>query len=414
MFIVFSSLALAALLFIQVRWLFETARVKEELFNEKANMVLARTAEELCADQQACRNMGSCCLAGGDLDCPLQLRRDEVNKIDSLLRHFMRYYHLQIAYSFEVIQPGKQFMPAVQPARANSTFRCRLEPFANPNGLELKLVLPGKKEFIRQEMGAMFVVSILLIVVVFILFLRTVRSLLREKRISEFTTDFLNNMTHEFKTPLTNIGLAGKRMMKEEAVKSSEKARHFAEIILNENEKLKLQVEQVLSMTALERGEIPVSFTETDVHALIEDAIKCISVQVESRQGELKLSLTAAQHVVAADRTHLANALCNLVDNAIKYSPQNPLVTVATSNAAGRLIIEISDRGIGISKEYQQKVFEKFFRVPTGNIHDVKGFGLGLAYVKKIVELHGGAIELASEKGQGTTFTISLPLSREK
>jgi two-component system, OmpR family, phosphate regulon sensor histidine kinase PhoR len=413
-FIGFSSLALAALLFIQVSWLLETARVKEELFNEKANMVLSRTAQELCADKQTCMNMGSCCLEENDSTCALKLNRAEAVKIDSLLRHFMQYYNLHIEYSFEVIQPGRGFPFPGAKARSANVFQRRLEQFANVNGLELKLILPEKKTFILQEMGVMFIASILLIIIVFVLFVRTIRSLQREKRISEFTTDFLNNMTHEFKTPLTNIGLAGKRLLKEEAVMQHEKARRFAGIVLSENEKLKLQVEQVLSMTALERGEIPVALADTDVHAILEDALRCISVQVENKEGELKATLAATQHVAAADRSHLTNAFCNLVDNAIKYSPGKPLITIETSNAGGRLLVKISDRGIGIDKAFQEKIFEKYFRVPTGNVHDVKGFGLGLAYVRKIIELHGGTIGLASQKGQGTTFTISLPLSGDR
>lgn len=413
-FIALSSAALVALLLIQVNWLFETARAKEELFNEKANMVLARTAQELCADKETCMNMGSCCLMDTDSGCALRLERSEVNKIDSLLRHFMRYYNLQIDYSFEVIQPGKAVARTGGVSWSRNVFKKRLEEFANVNGLELNLILPEKKQFILAEMGVMFIASILLIVIVFILFVRTVRSLLREKRISEFTTDFLNNMTHEFKTPLTNIGLAGKRMLKEATVKESDKARHFAEIILSENEKLRMQVEQVLSITALERGEIPVSLTETDVHVIIEDAMKCISVQVENRQGALKMQLAAAQHVVQADRVHLTNAICNLIDNAIKYSRDAPLIGVETLNTPDALVIRISDQGIGIDKEFQEKVFEKFFRVPTGNVHDVKGFGLGLAYVKKIIALHKGTISLASERGKGTVFTISIPLSGDR
>ena len=232
---------------------------------------------------------------------------------------------------------------------------------------------------------------------------------MKEKKISEHTTDFLNNMTHEFKTPLTNIALAGKMIIKDPAVNPEDKIKHYSEIILEENEKLRLQVEQVLSMTALERGEIPLQKTELDFHELIHESLKYISIQIENKQGNIKLNLDAERPVVMGDRTHLTNALCNLVDNAIKYSREKPELTIQTSNTGQNLIVVISDEGIGIEKEYQKKVFDKFFRVPTGDVHDVKGFGLGLAYIKKIVELHGGTIELQSEKGKGTTFTITFP-----
>jgi two-component system phosphate regulon sensor histidine kinase PhoR len=274
--------------------------------------------------------------------------------------------------------------------------------------MELKLHFPDRKQFILEEMGTQFVTSVLLILIVLILSWRTILSLLKEKRISEHTTDFLNNMTHEFKTPLTNISLAGKMINKDPAGGHSDKIKHYSSIILEENEKLRLQVEQVLSMTALERGEIPVYKTEIDFHQLIHQAVKCMSIQVEEKQGTLDLNLMAKQAVIKGDKTHLDNCLNNLFDNALKYSGGQPRLSVQTENKDGKLIIIISDKGAGIEKQYQKKVFEKFFRVPTGDVHDVKGFGLGLAYTKRIIELHGGTIELKSEKNAGTSFIITL------
>jgi two-component system phosphate regulon sensor histidine kinase PhoR len=216
-------------------------------------------------------------------------------------------------------------------------------------------------------------------------------------------------MTHEFKTPLTNIALAGKMMIKDTNIWQEDKIKHYSGIILDENEKLRLQVEQVLSMTALERGEIPLQKTELDFHQLIHDALKYITIQIENKDGYVALNLNAHRVVVMGDKTHLTNALCNITDNAIKYSHEKPEISIQTSNDSGNIVITIADKGIGINKEYQKKVFDKFFRIPTGNVHDVKGFGLGLAYVKRIVELHSGAISLNSDAGKGTTFTITLP-----
>jgi two-component system phosphate regulon sensor histidine kinase PhoR len=259
------------------------------------------------------------------------------------------------------------------------------------------------------EMGPLFITSVILILVVLVLFWQTILSLMKEKKISEHTTDFLNNMTHEFKTPLTNIALAGKMIIREQDAREGDKIKHYSGIILEENEKLRLQVEQMLSMTALERGEIPIRMTELDFHALIHDSLKHISIQVENQQGKVQMNLNARRFVVLGDRTHLTNALCNLVDNAIKYARTTPELSIETSNLGKDLVIVVSDKGVGIDKVYHKKVFEKFFRVPAGDVHDVKGFGLGLAYVKKIVELHGGNILLESEKGEGTTFTITFP-----
>lgn len=400
LFIAISSVALIIVLIIQVNWILETAKMKEDLFNEKANMVLSKTAEALSSDKETCKNLEIC------------VGRNEVRKIDSLFNHFMKVYNIHIDYFFEV-KPGitknepvfKNNLSLYQPG----SYQTCIEDVATKKGMELKLVFPGKEQFIIAEMGIPFITSVILILVVLVLSWRTILSLLKEKKISEHTTDFLNNMTHEFKTPLTNIALAGKMLIKESNIKQEDKIKHYSGIILEENDKLTRQVEQVLSMTALERGEIPLQKTELDFHQLIHDSLKCISIQIENKQGHMSLNLDADRFVVMGDKTHLTNALCNLIDNAIKYSKEKPELSIQTFNRDQHLIVTVSDKGIGIEKEYQKKVYDKFFRVPTGDVHDVKGFGLGLAYIKMIIESHGGTIELKSEKGEGTTFTITLP-----
>jgi len=395
-FIAISSIALLIVLVIQVNWIFQTARIKEELFNEKANMVLSKTVETLSADPVACRKM------------EVSVGNDEINKIDSIFRHYMKFYNIHMDYSFKIMIPG--LFPVKNETRlTDNTYRKRLEEMVTQNGLELALSFPEKKQFILAELDTIFITSVLLILVVLVISWRTILSLMKEKEISEHTTDFLNNMTHEFKTPLTNIALAGKMIIKDPSIGQDDKIKHYSGIILEENEKLRLQVEQVLSMTALERGEIPLRKTELDFHLLIMDSLKYISVQIENKEGSIHLDLSADRFVVMGDRTHLTNALCNLIDNAIKYARQRPDLSFETSNAGQNLVVVVSDKGIGIEKEYQKKVFDKFFRVPTGDVHDVKGFGLGLAYVKRIIELHGGTIDLQSEKGNGTVFTITLP-----
>lgn len=397
------SAALLMVLIIQINWILETANIKEELFNEKANMVLARTTEALSSDTVTCKNM------------EIRVGKKELHKIDSLFTHYMNFYNFHVNYSFEVKPRSHSTLKEsdlinnLYPKQQPACYQKSLDDVANKTGFELKLIFPEKQQYINAEMGTMFITSVILILIVLVMFWRTILSLIKEKQLSEHTTDFLNNMTHEFKTPLTNIALAGKLITKEAALKQEGKIKHYSEIILEENEKLRLQVEQVLSMTALERGEIPLQKTELDLHQLIKDALKSISIQIENKQGNLTLNLNANKFVVVGDKTHLTNALCNLIDNAIKYSKEKPELLIQTFNTDQNIIIEVSDKGIGIEKDYQKKVFDKFFRVPTGDVHDVKGFGLGLAYIKKIVELHEGTIELQSEKGKGTTFTITLP-----
>lgn len=412
LFIAVSSIALLILLIIQVNWIVHTAKIKEDLFNEKANMVLSRTTEVLGADKETRKEIGDCMEVGAAPGTAAKLGAGQMHKIDSLFNYYMQFYNFHIDYYFEVVKPK----PAIAKDKlfTNFTFNKCLEEAPGEEGIELKLIFPEKKQYIMAEMGPMFITSVILILVVLIMFWRTVMLLMKEKKISEHTSDFLNNMTHEFKTPLTNIALAGKMIIKEPMAKENDKIKHYSGIILEENEKLRLQVEQVLSMTALERGEIPLQKTELDLHALIKECVKCISIQVENKQGFLKLTLDADRFVIMGDKTHLTNALSNLIDNAIKYSAGKPEISIRTFNSGSSIIIEVADKGIGIEKEFQKKVFDKFFRVPTGDVHDVKGFGLGLAYIKKIIELHGGSIELKSNpdsyrEEKGATFTITLP-----
>lgn len=408
-FIAGSALALALLLFIQVQSVVKTARIKEELFNEKASIVLSRTAEELCADEETCKSMGQCCMADSLPECKLVLGKQEIKKIDSLLSHFMKVYNFRIEYSFEVIKPNTSSIMAGN--ESSNIFKKRLEEVVSKSGLELKLVLPDKKQFIVAEMGILFISSVLLIIVILIFFWITVRSLFREKQISEHTTDFLNNMTHEFKTPLTNIALAGKMIVSNTNIENPSKIKHYSTIILDENEKLRNQVEQVLSMVALERGEIPLVKTEVNFHDVIKRAVKYIGIQIEEKGGELVMDLSAEKFNIVGDKNHLGNAISNLIDNAIKYSEEKPEISIRTFNESDTIVIIVSDKGIGIDKKFQKHVFDKFFRVSTNNVHNVKGFGLGLAYVKKIIELHNGSIDLSSELKKGSSFKITLPLS---
>ena len=407
-FIAITSVALLIVMIIQINWIFQTAKIKEELFNEKANMVLSRTTEAISSDKETCMKIGACVDEDNNPEPSAKLGRNEIHKIDSLFNHYMNFYKIQVDYSYIVLKPRTDIDKTKKNGFTNYIYNIPSEETAGENGFKLKLIFPDKKQFILAEMGTQFITSIVLILFVLILFWRTVLSLMKEKLISEHTTEFLNNMTHEFKTPLTNIALASKMIIKDSANKQDDKIKHYSEIILEENEKLRIQVEQVLSMTALERGEIPLQKTKIDFHELIKESLKYISIQIENKNGTISLNLNAEKYTVAGDKTHLTNAICNLIDNAIKYSKEKPELTIQTYNSGPNLTVIVSDSGIGIDSHFQNKVFDKFFRIPTGDVHDVKGFGLGLAYVKKIIELHEGTIMLHSEKGKGTSFTITL------
>jgi two-component system phosphate regulon sensor histidine kinase PhoR len=221
-------------------------------------------------------------------------------------------------------------------------------------------------------------------------------------------------MTHELKTPVATISLASEMLQKDNIIENREKALRYDGIIYDENKRLGEQVEKVLQMAVLEKGDFKLKKNLVDLHSIIKQVTEKMMLQIESRNGKLQLYLNATDAVTRVDEVHFSNIISNLLDNAIKYSPENPDITISTLNEKNQIVIAVSDKGIGMSKDAQKRVFEKFYRVPTGNIHNVKGFGLGLSYVKIMTEAHGGSITLQSEPGKGSTFQIFLPLVKNE
>jgi two-component system phosphate regulon sensor histidine kinase PhoR len=249
----------------------------------------------------------------------------------------------------------------------------------------------------------------LLMLVVGGIFYTSMATIMRQKKLSVIKNDFINNMTHEFKTPISTISLAIQVLKDKSIAKDADKSERYLGIIQNENHRLGTQVEKVLQMAQLDKGDVQMSFTEVNVHEIIKQVLANIGVQIEQKNGMVDLEIDAQNDQVWADEVHLTNIIYNLLDNANKYSPNKPEITVTTENTPDGLSIKITDKGIGMSKEQLDKIFDKFYRVPTGNIHDVKGFGLGLSYVKKMVDWHNGSIQVSSKLDEGSTFEIILP-----
>ncbi|WP_417265506.1 sensor histidine kinase [Brumimicrobium sp.] len=249
-----------------------------------------------------------------------------------------------------------------------------------------------------------YIVGILLIFFAF-----SISVIIRQKRISEVKTDFVNNMTHELKTPISTIGLSSEMLMTSDFTKDPERLKKYAEVIFKENKRLEQQVERVLNMAKLDRNELELQIERIEIHELIEEVADSFRFNQSMSGGEINLDLKAEDDVVEGDMVHITNVLFNLMDNAVKYSVDAPQVKIITENKKNGIEVKVQDQGIGISKDQINQVFEQFYRVPTGDQHDVKGFGLGLYYVKLIVDKHKGKISLNSIPGEGSTFTIWLP-----
>jgi two-component system, OmpR family, phosphate regulon sensor histidine kinase PhoR len=283
-----------------------------------------------------------------------------------------------------------------------------------PNSLfrrnqQLSLYFPGRDQFIFRSMSWLLAASLLFSAIVLITFSASVLVLLRQKKISEMKSDFINNMTHEFKTPIATIAVASDSLFNDKVLADPEKIRYFSGMIRKENQRMNRQVEDILTIARLEKKEIEFNWEAFDLHDIVNDAIEAMRVQVTQREGQILALLEATNPVVVSDRKHLTHAIINLLDNANKYTVENPRIHVKTRNADKGVILSVTDNGIGMNKQVLSRIFERFYRQSSGNIHNVKGFGLGLSYTRAVIEAGKGTIRVESEPGKGSTFELFLP-----
>ena len=346
---------------------------------------------------------------------PIEERVD-FRKINAYIRsELLSNAGLSVPFSFQVVNPNNEVVyssPGYPEKTNNEVFTQVLFPNDPPSKLNyLRVYFPTKGEHVFSELG--FVVpSLIFTVILLITFIFTIISLFKQKRLSEMKNDFINNMTHELKTPVSTISLAAQMLKDASIAKSPEVFKHVSSVINDETKRLSFQVEKVLQMSLFDKQRATLKLKEKDANDLIVNVANTHVLKVEKYGGSLDIDLQAVEDTVKIDEMHFTNVLFNLLDNAIKYKKEEtPLkLMMKTWNESGKLFISVEDNGIGMKKEYVKRVFDRFYRIPTGNIHDVKGFGLGLAYVHKIVSDHDGTIRVESELGKGTKFIISLPL----
>jgi two-component system phosphate regulon sensor histidine kinase PhoR len=260
------------------------------------------------------------------------------------------------------------------------------------------------------------IISMIITVIIITTFALIIFLILKQRKLSELKNDFINNMTHELKTPVSTISLASQMLSDSSIHIDKEKMLSVTKIIGDESKRLEFQIEKVLQISLFEKGNIHFNIQDVDIHTIIKLAVLNTDIKVKSKGGNIVTNLKAKNHTVNGDKLHLTNIFFNLLDNAVKYSNPKvpPKIKINTISEVENIKIEISDNGIGVSKESQKKIFNKFYRVPTGNIHDVKGFGLGLSYVKRIMDEHRGHISIKSELGKGTTFILLFPVIYEE
>lgn len=353
---------------------------------------------------------------------------DRVNRLalDTLLRQALTERGISIPFAYAVRtsqRPQFLFTSLGIDAQQFDADGYKAALFPNnlmESGNYVYVHFPTQQQFILSRLGFTFGASVVLILVILACFYIAISTIVKQKKLADIKNDFINNMTHELKTPISTISLAVE--MAQEQLRSDYVATNpesgsspdlrltrYMGIIRDETRRLGSHVEKVLQMALLDRGEIKLNFSPVNVHDVIEKVLNNLSLQIEQRGGEVDLNFDADREVVEADELHLTNIIYNLLDNALKYSPDSPRITLTTRSLPEGVSITVADQGVGMTKDQTSRIFEKFYRVPTGNRHDVKGFGLGLSYVKKMIDEHHGQIQVESQPGKGSSFEVILP-----
>ena len=434
------TLSLIGMILIQVSWIRNMVLIKKEQVREQLNLAMFDVVDDLVEEKSR--------LSGGlpsapNADWPMTplqglgkpysiAQRHTVMDIQRKLRRaFEKHGQPKTRFEcailspanplgHELLSPGfdRKYEEAVTDTLNNWIAVWPISALSGSDAESLALderlvvVISDPQHSVLRSLGPMIAGAVTFTLVIFAAFYLTVRTLLRQKKLSEMKSDFINNMTHELKTPLATISLAVDAIRNEKVMTDREKLVYFSGIIKDENSRMNKQVESILQAALLDKQDIEVRQQPIHVHAILEAIVENFELQLNERNGRVELSLDAEDDVVEADELHFTNMLNNLVDNAVKYSRPDvpPEIRISTQNTGRQIRVRIQDNGIGMNRETLSRIFERFYRAHTGNVHNVKGFGLGLSYVKSVVDAHQGEIRVESSPGKGSVFTVDIPL----
>lgn len=343
-------------------------------------------------------------------------KREDISyeKIDSIFKIELVKSGIKSNYVFDILDVESNLLTFTEEGGENGEIQetpFRISLFPNNYLLEsdiLLLYFPDKNSFILEHSWQILLMSFLLVCIIISLFYTSIATIYKQKKLSSVKNDFINNMTHELKTPISTISLACEALGDNNLKLDEERRGSYVHMIKDENKRLSVLVDNVLKSAVWDSTKLILNYKNVNLHDLIRKVANSFDIQIEKKNGQMKLNLQSKNAIIHADPVHFSNVIYNLLDNANKYTPVKPCIEVSTKDEQGFTIISVTDNGIGLTKDSQKRIFDKFYRVSTGNIHDVKGFGLGLSYVKRIVELHSGEISINSTKGQGTTINIKL------
>lgn len=411
----FAALALIGIIIIQVYWMRNALRLQEELFDKNVSVTLKSVVNRMFDERSAAVMEPYVCSPDCDHRTMRVLEAINPVRLDSLMHEEFDGMEITREYVWGVFDPASgNFFAGENNSRKDeilaSSHHVSLSCLYRSEQLMLGVYFPNESGVLMGKILPWMIVSLLFVLIVVFAFSYMIFSFMRQKKLSEIKSDFVNNMTHELKTPISTISLASEMLLNPNNHSSEEKTHKYARMIFDENQRLKQQVEQVLQISVLEKGTFKLDMTTFNAHDLINQCITRFELAVKSAAGIINFTPGATDFMLTADITHFQNIVCNLLDNAVKYSPLKPDIHVSTRNEGDMFVMSFRDKGIGISHDNQKMVFDKLYRVPKGNQHDVKGFGIGLYYVKTITEALKGQVKVHSEPGKGSKFEIYLPL----
>ena len=417
--IVISSVSLIGIVFTQLYWVKKSLSLKEEQFDNSVRIAMKSVINQLLE----IKNDSAFQEHLYELSCR-KIRLDITDVIvpatlDSLLFEELNTMEMAENYFYGIYRRNdNKFVTGRFENKENqlisSPYQLSLSSIYRPGEYYLTIYFPTKASFVLRQMEVWLLMSVLFLVVVIFSFVYVILTIFRQKKLSELKTDFINNMTHEFKTPLATTSLAAEMLLRPEIAENKEKIKKYARVIVEENQRLKNRVEQVLEISSLEKGTQEHTLKQTDLHKVINAVIRRFEFQLKEKNVNLILELEAKNPVIIANTENITNMIFNILDNAIKYTPVNPEIQIRTWNTKNGIYLRIRDNGIGIKPEHHKNIFKNLFRVPTGDIHEVRGYGIGLYYVKNVVEQHNGTIDVESEPGKGSAFDVYLPFRPDK
>ena len=412
-FLILGIISITGALITQVFWLQKALQVKGDNFDNTVLLSLRRVAEHL--DVSSTNSVITLDVVRKISDRTFQLAvndKIDCNILDYYLRTELSYPSLDVDFEYTVIESQTDKPMLKQNVDLKDQRRLYAVstdlPVFTQGTYNVNIYFPTRSAYIGVKM-TIWIFSSFILLVVLCFFFYTIFIILKQFRLVELQKDFVNNMAHEFKTPISTIAISADTLSDPALVKNPDRYHSYVNIIKNETTRLRNQVDKLLQIAKMERDKIELHEEETDLHSLIREVTPNLSIKLNEDNGRVECRLDARQYRIMADRVHLTNIIYNLVDNAVKYTDQDPQIEIDTWNEGEEVMLSIKDNGIGIPKEYQSKVFEKFFRVPTGNIHNVKGFGLGLHYLRLVVNAHKWKIKLESEQNRGSNFMILIP-----